>query len=325
MVKFDEAFAAARWRVGVHVADVPKATLTVGLLSLKSDTSKPFLKQFESIVNWPQSGIRKEAGKIEYLGVPETGDIAVHIVLPKQTRLRIDAGPIVLFSSAVSRDVLIDDKGVSEQSMKSIAALMAVTLINPNASMPDVGINASGAKLVSLANLKAHLQASIRPRFPDGVQLDRPEHVIIKGTITTEGKVTDMAAMRGSQALAASCLTALESWRFRPFVVGGAKSEAVGTFVFGFDPNGTVLVPAAWRWQVVTNRCRRSLDPGEDLDEEGRMAYLQRFAAHGAEDFNHSVVLVDPPAQVAIVIATEGFRAEFAHRAIDDKNVPDAA
>jgi hypothetical protein len=126
-VKFDAAFASARWRVGAHVAEAQTATVSIALLSLPSKSDKPPLGQIQSVVNWPQEIVRSEAGIIEYRGAPETDDIAVHITLPAKARLQIEAGGKVLVTSTISRDVLIDKNGVSEKSMTDMANLIALT------------------------------------------------------------------------------------------------------------------------------------------------------------------------------------------------------
>src|SRR5215468_2943634 len=59
----------------------------------------------------------------------------------------------------------------------------------------------------------------------------------------------------------------------------------------------------------------------ENLDEEDRIADLQRLIPRSSANLNQPVTLINPPPQRREVIAAKNIRAEFMHRAVDDERV----
>src|SRR5215813_4454201 len=59
----------------------------------------------------------------------------------------------------------------------------------------------------------------------------------------------------------------------------------------------------------------------ENLDEEDRIADLQRLIPRSSANLNQPVTLINPPPQRREVIAAENIRAEFMHRAVDNERV----
>jgi TonB family protein len=238
---FDRAVAKSRWQVGVHVADVKEAEITVALLTVKAAAGQPISRQIDKITNWPEAGINKSAGTIEFAGAPLSEDVAVHIIVPAGAKVSVLAGEESLFAAAVSEDLLINPKGISQKSMKNLAAIMLAAMISPTDR--EVITYGNNEKLVNLRMLKSHLQSSTRPEYPQQLRTGKNEHVLVKITIDASGNISQKSLSQGSPSLGNLCLTALNSWRFKPFIVDGAPSQVSGMIVFAFDRNGAVLVP----------------------------------------------------------------------------------
>jgi TonB family protein len=76
----------------------------------------------------------------------------------------------------------------------------------------------------------------INPKYPKAA---RKKHirgkVLLKGTITKEGDVTDLSVVSGDPVLVDAALEAVKQWKYRPYLLQGKPVEVDTQIVVNFD------------------------------------------------------------------------------------------
>ena len=89
------------------------------------------------------------------------------------------------------------------------------------------GVSTSAGKIVSVPSttLMRYALATPAPRYPTGRHISMDTSVIVRATISKDGRVLNATAMSGADDLRGAAEDAMHEWRFRPYLVDGSPVE----------------------------------------------------------------------------------------------------
>ena len=113
--------------------------------------------------------------------------------------------------------------------MKRILAVLALTGVAALSLPAEVRVSAADA--MKAATNKA------QPQYPATArQMKITGQVEIEAVVNTAGEVESAKAVSGNPLLTGAAVSAVEKWKFTPFLSDGAPSKAIVALKFDFKP-----------------------------------------------------------------------------------------
>ena len=99
------------------------------------------------------------------------------------------------------------------------------------------GVNLSAEVRISTAEAMKAATSKAQPQYPATArQMKIAGQVEIEAIVSPAGEVESAKAVSGNPLLTGAAVSAVEKWKFTPFVSDGAASKAIVVLKFDFKP-----------------------------------------------------------------------------------------
>ncbi len=139
------------------------------------------------------------------------------------------------YTQRMNSDSSVDS--ASRPAVETAANAPRADIPKPSAATPaPTAANHAGATVVSVPSsmlMKSALSIPA-PRYPVGRHVNIDTSVVVRATISRDGRVISAKAVSGADDLRAAAQDAMLQWRFRPYLVDGTPVEVVTAVTFMF-------------------------------------------------------------------------------------------